>query len=64
MTHQEKLTKLRQLRQQLAEVEETLGERLASLATLTADSPSVRWAAGQEYDLITAFIDDLQTPTY
>ena len=55
MKHQEKLTKLRQLRQQLAEAEETL---------MTADSPSVRWAAGQEYDLITAFIDDLQTPTY
>lgn len=52
MTHQEKLEKLRDLRQKLYEAEETL---------MTADSPSVRWAAGQEYDLIQCFIDDLQT---
>ena len=51
MNHQEKLEKLRQLRQQLYEAEETL---------MTADSPSERWAAGQEYDLIMCFIDDLE----
>ena len=54
MNHQQKLEKLRQLRQQLYEAEETL---------MTADSPADRWQAGNDYDAIVALIEDLEEAT-
>lgn len=50
MNHQEKLQQLRELRRQLEEAEERL---------MIADTCTARWEAGDDYDRITAAIEDL-----
>jgi coenzyme F420-reducing hydrogenase delta subunit len=51
MKHNEKIQRIREIRDQLALAEEKL---------MTADSSTARWEAGNEYDRLTAELEDLR----